>query len=1304
MQDHRERRTVQIFATDLDEEAIGLARMGRFPETSVADVPEKYRERFFREQNGRNVVSSQIREMVVFAPHDLITTPPFFKLDMISCRNLLIYLTQTIQNKIIPLFFQSLLPDGYLILGPSESLGKHSDLFKTIDSKWKLYQRRDMPHAHVQVPLTTQSTWHGVRPHEERPAPQNGFSEFLFDEMLNTYNMSGVLLNHHDQVLQVLGDVHDFLGLPKGQLSNDIYKMARGQALLHLRTAIHKARKSGERVVFKAITNNRDGHDSYDLIVDCLDKDDTENSRVIITFRKLGKSKELNRSTVPSEVVRDQLVQQLQEELKITNDKLQAMTENSETANEELKSSNEELMSMNEELQSTNEELETSQEELQALNEELSTVNSELHAKITELDRAKNDLEHLLRSTDIATVFIDKDFVIRQFTPAASQIFNLVETDVGRPLQHFASQIEGHEILKDAKEVLRTLGPVTKELRTKDGQWFWLRMLPYRTFEDHIEGVVLTYIDITQRKKMEDELRLSHKRFSMALDASQAGVYEHNVPEDETSYYSSRWRELLGFSQSELPPTAGLQEWFRSRIHKNDKEPVEKRFENFIAGQSQHFDVFLRVENKDGQYRWVRNIAKAMTRDKSGRITRLVGLIVDIHRAKTREQGLEEQVAKRTREILEKNRLFKHILEILPIGVFTTDGNGDVNLFNDAAGRLWGLDQLDDAMDFSRFTGWREDSGKELSPTDWPIHRAFHNGEKSLDDVLRIRNPEGEMKYIRTSALPVVDDKNNIISAVSVSQDITGERKALMAAEENQRLLLAVMDYIPEGITIADAPDGVIRMISQYGLSLIGKSFEEVRGDNRKEGWKVYYPDRENHVPWDKLPLTLAVTKGEVSENVELHLAKEDGEILPVLCNAGPLRDKNNEITGALVAWRDISEIKKYQQDLVIAKEKAEAANKAKSVFLSNMSHELRTPLNGIIGMIQLIEKKVQEQNGIREYAELAKQTSETLLNIINDVLDLAKIDSGKIELNSSEFSFRKDFDSCVGSMKIQAIDKCIGLEYHVDDAVPETLYGDKGHVTQILFNLIGNAVKFTDEGSVRIDVDLAEEQPGGSQQWVRISVADTGVGIPQDQQEIIFYSFEQVMGLAQKRGGTGLGLSIVSKLAEAMGGKIELESEEGKGSTFLVTLPLWTEDGPQNKSSGNEREKVVSPLRIVVAEDNPISHMFIEGLLTEMGHTAKVVTNGQLLLDTLAEGGYDLVLMDIMMPEMDGVTALNTIRNAPPEGVDPNIPVIAITACALQEEIDEYMRSGFDGYLTKPVLEDTLAEELERVTELKKS
>ncbi len=493
---------VQIFATDIDPEAIDKARGGEYPGSIAADVTPERLKRYFVKKDGLYRIKQEIREMVVYAVQNVISDPPFSKLDLISCRNVLIYLDTDLQRQILPLFHFTLNPNGYLFLGSSETIGSGADLFVPVDSKWKVFQRKGPVHHRLaEYPaLTLPAT--AVRPYRrEEPPPREVNIRTVMERLvLEEYAPPAVLINQRYDVVFLQGDTSKFLGIPKGEPSYNLFNLAHEDLRPKLLTVLHRAvsqRKivKSESVPFRE-SNGKTGY--MNLIVRPLATPGEANLFLMVfnevpapPLPKKGRGKA---PTAPDEESR---LAVLEHELQATNEYLQTTVEELEASNEELKSTNEELQSTNEELQSTNEELETAKEELQSTNEELVTVNSELNNKIDELTEVNNDINNLLASTEIGTIFLDRDLHIKRFTPAAIRLFNLIPQDVGRSIKDITPKTEYENLWQDAEEVLHSLQVKEMELKSVSGEMYATRILPYRTRENIIDGVVLTFIDIS---------------------------------------------------------------------------------------------------------------------------------------------------------------------------------------------------------------------------------------------------------------------------------------------------------------------------------------------------------------------------------------------------------------------------------------------------------------------------------------------------------------------------------------------------------------------------------------------------------------------------------------------------------------------------------------------------------------------------------------------------------------------------------------------------------------------------------------
>ena len=523
--------SIQIYATDLDKEAIEKARQGFFPENIAADVSSVRLTRFFVKQEGGYRVNKEIRAMVVFAPQNLIMDPPFTKLDILCCRNLLIYLTPELQKKIFPLFHYSLNPRGVLFLGSAESIGGSAKLFTPLALKERIFQRSEsiLLGKQLDIPAGTLPTRPG-----RTVAPRRAVSSLqsLADQLvLARFSPPAVLVNDQGDILYISGRTGSYLEPAAGKANWNIIAMAREGLRYDLTVALQKARMKKCAVTALGIKVGSGAESRFvDIMVQEIEKPEELAGMMMIVFsdaaapadaaRGGGKGKTPGRSVGHRD---------LEKELQQAHEEVQAAREEMQTSQEELKSMNEELQSSNEELQSTNEELTTSKEEMQSLNEELQTVNAELQSKLDELSGANNDMKNLLNSTDIATVFLDNELRVRRFTLQAQTIIKLIPSDVGRPITDLASDLLYPELVTDAHEVLRTLNFSERSISTKDKRWFTVRIMPYRTADNRINGVVITYADITAAKKVEAGLR--ERQSEMATHSEEQGDTLHRALE-----------------------------------------------------------------------------------------------------------------------------------------------------------------------------------------------------------------------------------------------------------------------------------------------------------------------------------------------------------------------------------------------------------------------------------------------------------------------------------------------------------------------------------------------------------------------------------------------------------------------------------------------------------------------------------------------------------------------------------------------------------------------------------------------------
>ena len=539
MQLQRQSYTVQVFATDIDSRAIASARAGVYPESIAADIDPQRLARFFVAEPGRGYrIQKSIRDMMVFSEQDVIRDPPFSRMDLISCRNLLIYMDSDLQKRLIPLFHFALKPGGILFLGSSEGIGEFSELFTMLDRKAKLFQRTEDHQAAQRVklgrylpPMLALNTAHVRDPAKGLSLGKLPLRELTEQALLEQLAPPSALVNAQGDILYLHGRTGLYLEPAPGETGiSNIFNMAREGLRRDLTMTLRKALSSGQAAHCAGLKVKTNGHYTVVNLSICpvapgaAAAPDAQLFLVILQEAPASPESLARGNTGTSAAIHEHVsdaeaqIDALKLELRDKDEYLRAANEELETANEELKSSNEEMQSVNEELQSTNEELETSKEELQSLNEELATVNSELQTKVVDLSRANNDMNNLLAGTDIGTVFVDHSLRILRFTPAASAIINLILSDVGRPVSHIVSNLIGYaQLVQDLQEVLKTLIPKEVDVQTADGHWHTMRIQPYRTLDNVIEGAVISFVDITDAVQTKEALRKANELLRLAV-------------------------------------------------------------------------------------------------------------------------------------------------------------------------------------------------------------------------------------------------------------------------------------------------------------------------------------------------------------------------------------------------------------------------------------------------------------------------------------------------------------------------------------------------------------------------------------------------------------------------------------------------------------------------------------------------------------------------------------------------------------------------------------------------------------------
>jgi two-component system, chemotaxis family, CheB/CheR fusion protein len=696
---------VQVFATDIDQDALHVARRGVYPAAIAGDVSAERLKRFFvRSEEGGWQVGRQLRDAVLFAPHNALSDAPFSRLDLVSCRNLLIYLEPEIQHKLLAVLHFALNAGGCLALGTSESLGEQTDMFEVVSRTWRVYRRRAAStRPPVEIPIVSARGAHRFQ-QVALSTKQSSLGEITRNMLVQQFGPAAVVVNPQLQAQHFAGPTHLYLRQPSGAPTNQLLALVAGGLRTRVREVTQKALRDGVTVSASSGRVKR-GREQVEVRVTAqpLRAAHVPGGTLLVAFEEVVGPRSARGAK--GHVADEALVDQLEGELKVSRDDLQSAVEELESTNEELKASNEEVMSMNEELQSANEELETSKEELQSMNEELVTVNSQLSEKVIELEEANDDMANLLASTDLAVLYLDADRKIRRFTPAATHFFNLICTDIGRPISDISGRNLDPDLEGDIQSVLQTLAPAVRDIRDRDERWYLRRVTAYQTGEHRVAGVVITYIEVTPLKRAEsslreateklearvaqrtEDLRQEMERHRGTADALRSERTYNNIVIENTAagvFALDRDGKFLRANRGCVVVTGyGIDELVGKPVSGLLAAADVARFERVIAGLLAHGPP------QTGEFTWVtkegaeRRVACTLSGllDQDGAPDCVLGSALDV----TAIRDLEASVRA-------ESDLVNAVLESAPVLLVVRDAAGRILRFNHFAERLSGIE------------------------------------------------------------------------------------------------------------------------------------------------------------------------------------------------------------------------------------------------------------------------------------------------------------------------------------------------------------------------------------------------------------------------------------------------------------------------------------------------------------------------------------------------------------------------------------------------------------------------------------
>jgi two-component system CheB/CheR fusion protein len=1009
---------VKVFATDLDQDAILEARAGIYTEKELESVPANYLLNFFEKRSDNKFeVNKRLRDTVVFARQDMIQNPPFVKLDLISCRNVLIYFETALQKKVLETFHYALNPSGKLLLGKSESTGDTSKLFDTLDRKAKLYEKvNDMPPTNpfVRVKSAARAEGHGGdarRPNDFGPS----LSERAMSALLEAHGLSGVLIDKECNAVQILGDVSKYVGFRHANVDFRLIHLLPKDVGVELPILIRKCVQDGlPHKSRRHRLGKGKSAETFQIVVRPLpDTGTTTAGRplYLVSFeaKRARESLAANSSTSVVESELPSRVIELEQELHLTREHLQTVIEELGVANEELQSVNEELQSTNEELQSTNEEMETANEELQSSNEELTTLNEELAVKSSQLRNANVSLENIQNSIGSPLVVLDQKLNVVRYNPDALKVFALGPADIGNSILRVSAHCELANF-KEAVQKCIASGEPTEVVCDNQQIAYQVRVMPFYDERREIVGAVLVFFDNTVAVRIQEKLENSERQIHAIIDGADGLI----CLKDQFGRYQMANRAYLEFF--------GMDG--NSIVGKTDRELVDAQ----TAGNFRDADleVVLRGQPLRREER--------LTNQKDGKSgVFLIHRFPLFRKAEDRAYGIGMVAVDITAQIDIQEKLktnearYRAIVEDQAVFVCRHQLDGAMNFANSVFTTQFRVDMNASFFD----TIAEEDRAKARQDV-----ASISAEQPTLQHEHRMAKKDGNVRWVRWIHRGIFGADGTAVEFQAVGFDVTEFRDQTDRLMDQEAVFSGVFANTSDFITVFHVENGefILETLNSTAERAMGKTFQQVVGRPLREFVDV---DKVDEV-LSRYQRVLSTGKPELFDDD----FAAPGSLKYFSTTVIPIPDSLGRIDRVAALSRDVSSYKNIERDLRWAKDSAEIANRAKSDFLASMSHELRTPLNVVLGMSKLLQESELDAEQ-KSFAGSIERSGRMLLSLIEDVLDISKIESGKVKLQNSVFYFPDLIDEVLELFTVQAAEKGLTLVHHIDPGARHHVVGD---------------------------------------------------------------------------------------------------------------------------------------------------------------------------------------------------------------------------------------------------------------------